>query len=210
MPPGNTNFPDASNTWRTFSSGRSLPIAATLPSTRATSATYESVAVTTVPLRIIASKCIETSVRKQQRTMLHCRTLVLTGGGACIEKGTSHAIWHNDQARYLDRTHRRFNARSRERGICIRLDLRFARSVERTVPAAHADGWQHEADEVGNMRDQSCDARSHRDCQLVRDTQPDFWRTHGTRHWPRGQFPARAGEKAGELVPTGNGGERVS
>ncbi len=61
-----------------------------------------------------------------------------------------------------------------------------------------------------HVRHQSCDARSHRDCQLVRDPQPDFRRTHGTGHWTRRQLAARDGQEAGELVATRSGGRGVS
>ena len=94
-------------------------------------------------------------------------------------------------------------------GFEYRLDFRFARFVEGTVSAAHADGHEYEAHAPGYVRHESRDSGSHRDRQLVRNPQSDFRRADGTRHRPRRQFPARDGQEAGELVATGSRGRGV-
>src|SRR5207248_8754559 len=78
-----------SRTRDAFCIGRSLPIAAILPPVMPTSATYESVGVTTVPLRMIRSKLITASVRKEQGTMLHCRPSLLHNQGSARKKGVA-------------------------------------------------------------------------------------------------------------------------
>src|SRR2546423_7749208 len=207
MPPGKTNLPDASRTRDAFCIGRSLPIAAILPPVMPTSATYESVAVTTVPLRMIRSKLITASVRKEQGTMLHCRPSVLHNQVSARKEGSSHAIRHHAEARYLHRAHRRLNAAGRARGIRVRLDFRFSCLVERALPAAHAYGNEHEADAAGYVRHQSRDARSHGDGEPLRDSQSYLWGANGTRNRARRQFAAGDGEKAGDVVAVGSGRE---
>ena len=51
-----------------------------------------------------------------------------------------------------------------------------------------------------HLRHQSRDARHHRDFEPVCHAESDFRRTHAAWHWPRRQFTACAGQKAGYVA----------
>ena len=60
-------------------------------------------------------------------------------------------------------------------------------------PLLDLDGERHTKDAAGAVRDQSGGARPYGHSQSVRDTEPDFRRTHGVGNRARRQFAAGAG-----------------
>ena len=69
-------------------------------------------------------------------------------------------------------------------------------------PLAHPDGHEHQEYAFGHLRHQSRRPRSDRDVEPVRHVEPGFRWANATWHRPRGQFPARDGQKAGFLRPS--------
>src|SRR6202158_1245531 len=170
---------------------------------------------------MIVSKPIESSAgrrhpaSREKNSMLHCRTLLvpISWSQSVLvvfpRKGRGHAIRHRIKTRHFDRTHRRPDAAGGGCRVWIRGGFRFACLGEGAISAAVIDGYEYKAHAPGNVRHEPRDSRSHRDRQLVRNPQPDFRWTHGTRDWPRRQFPACDGQEAGKLVAVGGGGRGV-
>ena len=137
----------------------------------------------------------------------------LTKGTGAVNHAPTATILRGDglrfhaQARAHARAHHRPDAPGRAGWLQLRLAVRLARAVARSVPAADGDGAQHHSDAPRDVRHQSGHARAERDGERARGTRRAEWRTDGPRHrsWRLGE--ARDGQTADHPRPA-RGGDR--